>query len=232
MGHRRAGRWHRAILLGGHPGCPHLEHRPPPGLTFNGSNAFVSLGDPDALDFIGPITIEAWVKPLATDGLRNIVARDSSTNPPGAVFLRIWDGKYQIGSWNGLDHLVAAPVPPEDLDKWVHLAGVYDGIQWSLYRNGEKVASSMDSIGAVPANVRWAIGAQSDGADRYFKGSIRDVRIWLIARTPEELRAGMGQPLSGQEDGLAGYWPMNEGQSTTLRDLAGRNTGSLRNGLW
>ena len=39
-------------------------------LGFNGTNANIGLGNPAALNFAGRITMAAWVRPLATDGLR------------------------------------------------------------------------------------------------------------------------------------------------------------------
>ncbi|MCY1080462.1 LamG domain-containing protein [Archangium lansingense] len=151
-------------------------------LRFNGINSYVDLGAPAYLDISGPITLEAWIRPLAIDGVRDIVAHGYALNPPGEVFLRILDGAYQVGSWPENAAVASTPVPPEDLGKWVHLAGVYDGTQWLLYRNGVKVASAPTPTGSVPVAGRWAIGARGGGTERFFWGDIRDVRIWSIAR--------------------------------------------------
>ena len=65
---------------------------------FNGTNQYISLGNPTVLNFTGKITISAWVKPEATDGTRNIVVHGHSTSPNGEVGLRIGSGQYQIYS--------------------------------------------------------------------------------------------------------------------------------------
>jgi hypothetical protein len=66
---------------------------------------------------------------------------------------------------------------------WVHIAGVYDGKAWLLYRNGRLEASQTDSTGAVLVRAPWYVGAASPGNGRYFNGSIDDVRLYDRALT-------------------------------------------------
>lgn len=126
-----------AIAIKGKPAAAQTPSEIPDftALTFNGQNQYVKLGNPEALNFSGQITIAAWIKPTASDGIRNIVAHGYNPTPAGEVFLRIVDGQYQIGSWDGNSYFAAATMPVSDLGTWVHLAGVYDGA-WKLYRNG------------------------------------------------------------------------------------------------
>jgi hypothetical protein len=63
------------------------------------------------------------VRPLATDGLRNILMHGHRTGPSQELGLRISAGQYQVLAWNGADHSTSYAVPPGDLDTWVHLAG-------------------------------------------------------------------------------------------------------------
>jgi hypothetical protein len=42
--------------------------------------------------------------------------------------------------------------------------------------------------------------------DEYFQGAIDEVRLWNIALTPGEIQNGMLTPLTGEEEGLIGYW--------------------------
>ena len=50
------------------------------------------------------------------------------------------DGDYEFTAWNAIDHMVTAPVPEGDLDSWHHVAGVFDGSSYRLYRDGELLA--------------------------------------------------------------------------------------------
>jgi hypothetical protein len=145
-----------AIAIKGKPGASQTPSAIPDftALTFNGQNQYVKLGNPAALNFSGQITIAAWIKPTAADGIRNIVAHGYNPTPAGEVYLRILDGQYQVGSWDGSSYFAAATMPTSDLGSWVHLAGVYDGTVWKLYRNGVLLATQVILIDrpAVPHN--------------------------------------------------------------------------------
>ena len=197
---------------------------------FDGVNSFVDLGAPGRLNFPDEITLEAWIRPKATDGIRPIIHHGSGGT---AAVLRINDGKYEVGSADGGAHLTSSPVPEEDVGHWVHLAGVYDGSQWVLYRNGEQIASEPDATGALLSNEPWAIGAQGGGAGGHFKGQIRDVRVWRLPRGQKQVQADSKSELTGTELGLAGWWKLGEGQGNSVRDSSrNQNHGTLRNSAW
>jgi hypothetical protein len=202
-------------------------------LAFNGQNNYVRLNNPASLNFTGQITIEAWVRPEVTDGLRNIVAHGFTRSPNGEVFLRIGNGSYQIGSWDGQEYLTSAAIPAEDIGNWVHLAGLYDGMSWRLYRNGVEVNANQAARGAIAVSENWAIGARGTGTERFFQGQIQDVRIWNRALSNGEIRMNMSRRLRGDEPGLVGYWQLNEGQGTVANDLTGNgNAGTIQGAQW
>lgn len=204
----------------------------PRGLEFNGTSTFVDLQSPDSLNFTGPITFEAWIRPRSPAGVQNVVAHGYGTN--SEVFLRIVAGQYQVGSWVIWTSAVAtAPIPPTDYGQWIHLAGVYDGAQWILYRNGEQVGVGPGPSGAQPVDKPWAIGARGGGGERFFNGSMRDVQLWRGARSAVQVQADMNGPLEGNEPGLVGYWLLNEGSGTTAHDKSpSKNNGTIQDPVW
>lgn len=176
-------------------------------LSLNGIDNRVTLGNPSNLNIIGQITLEAWINLDRTDSLRNIIARGYDFNPNGEVFLRINDGFYEIGSWTGQGVAARFAIPSSDIGQWTHLAGVYDGNRWRLYRNGIEVASSaITSQGAVSVNQGWAIGSRGDGTERYFSGQIDEVRIWNRGLNQQEIQANLNNTLTGTEANLVGYY--------------------------
>ncbi|MFE8598101.1 LamG domain-containing protein [Archangium violaceum] len=202
-------------------------------LSLDGKQSYVELGNPRELIFFGPITIEAWIRPRSLNGIRNIVVHGHTNSPPAEVYLRIINGKYQVGSFNGQDFSASADVPPTDVGRWVYLAGVYDGAQWVLYRDGELMASSPQTLGAFFVDGTWGIGARGGGRERFFQGDIRDVRIWNLPRGQQEVRADKDRTFTGDEQGLVGYWPLNEGQDVVARDLSpSKNDGLIRDATW
>jgi hypothetical protein len=97
--------------------------------------------------------------------------------------------------WDGInDHWAVTSIPSDDVGKWVHLCGVFDGTAYYLYRNGALAAMTADATAPQPnVDVAWAIGAHpltSTTADRQFEGEIDDVRFYgrpLLAAEVDEL---------------------------------------------
>jgi len=77
-----------------------------------------------------------------------------------------------------------------------------------FYLNGMLVAQngfegSLSAIGTGPDNY---LGKSNWKDNAYFRGQLDEVRVWSVARTQEQLRADMGQALTGSEEGLVGLW--------------------------
>lgn len=202
-------------------------------LTFDGADDYVTLGDPGHLNLGGEITLEAWIKVDAdgVTGIRNIIAHGHDVNPAREVFLRVNDGEYQVGSWDGSEHMAEATIPDEDLGEWVHLAGVYGSNVWRLYRNGVEVNADAEVVGAVGVDADWAIGARGNGGERFFKGAVDEVRIWSVARSAGEIAATIFDRQLPPQAGLAGAWSFEEGFGDVAYDSSdNRSTGRLGNG--
>jgi Concanavalin A-like lectin/glucanases superfamily/K319L-like, PKD domain len=203
-------------------------------LRLDGQSQSVQIPNERHLNFGGVITIEAWIRPVAPDraGVTNIVAHGHVDAPAGEVYLRIVRDtqslRYQIGSWNGADHLAAMDMPDADKggDKWVHLAGVYDGAAWRLYRNGTLAATQADAVGALPVDAGWAIGSRAGHPERLFTGGVDEVRIWRRARTAEEIEADRLRRLGGNEADLVGYWRFDDGAAQDFSRY--RNHGTVQ----
>lgn len=151
-------------------------------LPLDGAKQWASLNNPAGLSISNQITLEAWIKPDATqsddariishgpptisDLLGASPVPDNTTTNSTEVFLRI-DGagaNYTVGSsvviyTNSTEisstvHSASYPIPAGDLGggAWVHLVGTYDGTNWKLYRNGTPVATNAAAVGALPVN--------------------------------------------------------------------------------
>src|SRR5262249_20618412 len=124
-------------------------HLAPNSFHFNGITDSALIKSTPDLDITGVITLEAWIKPEKTDGFRYAFGHGYVLDPAGEVVLRVQDGRYYAGAYDGKDHGVGMAMPGIDAGTWVHLAGVYDGSTWTLYRNGEVAATAPDPVGAV-----------------------------------------------------------------------------------
>jgi hypothetical protein len=168
--------------------------------------------------------LSAWIKPSAIDGIRTIVGRSYTIVPARDLALRINNGKYEITSTFGVTRGTSASIPAEDLNNWVHLAGLYDGSVWKLYRNGILVSTSaVTTVGAVANQADWRIGS-SDVPDRYFAGTIDQVQIYGEALTSFQVAAAMEVSVPGDFNGDS---TVNAADYTVWRDNLGLQMGAL-----
>eukprot|EP01108_Squamamoeba_japonica_P009134 TRINITY_DN840_c0_g1_i2.p1 TRINITY_DN840_c0_g1~~TRINITY_DN840_c0_g1_i2.p1 ORF type:complete len:266 (-),score=46.49 TRINITY_DN840_c0_g1_i2:51-848(-) len=63
-------------------------------------------------------------------------------------------------------------------------------------------------------------------------GCIADVCIWSRVLTDDEISRRWALPLDGDEDGLVGCWPMDEGAGGVVVDRCGSNDGDVTGPLW
>ncbi|MBI2504200.1 MAG: hypothetical protein HYW07_13325, partial [Candidatus Latescibacteria bacterium] len=69
---------------------------------------------------------------------------------------------------------------------------------------------SFAAIGTAEHNY---LGKSNWKENAYFRGQLDEVRVWSMARTQEQIRAGMGQALTGTEAGLVGLWNFDAGDA-------------------
>ena len=158
-------------------------------VQFNGTSQDVGIGNPAALNFAGRITISAWIKPMTTSGVQEIIEHgDQSVSNSAYVSLCLAGGSYEIVSSNGgSTYSATSAIPSTDLDTWVHLAGVYNGTTWTLYRDGVQAAQTASPVGAVTVSGNWSIAASGPGASQFFQGEIQDVSIYARALSATEV---------------------------------------------
>jgi len=117
-----------------------------------------------------------------------------------------------------------------DTGHWLHFAAVYDGSSLKIYLDGEQIYSVNTKGGIVNLSRAydghtWEDGfsiGRSAGYARYFNGYISECRVWNVARTLDELNAGICY-VDPTSEGLVGYWRFNgETQDDgTVRDETG-----------
>ncbi|NES20817.1 MAG: hypothetical protein F6K41_18260 [Symploca sp. SIO3E6] len=95
-------------------------------------------------------------------------------------------------------------------DKWQHLAISNDGTTAKIYINGELKEDTPVGHPLVVNKNQFRIGGDLEGQNRYwFKGHLTEIRLWNKVRTETEIKDNLFNRLKGDEDGLAGYWPLN-----------------------
>jgi len=181
-------------------------------------------------------TVEAWIKAtekvVGPDIEGAIVSQHaSSDDAKGTLDIKLGKLRFLVNTpeEGHLDLRTEMDVPT---GVWTHVAAVYDGLSMKLFIDGTE-RGSMPASGRIVSRNRRAtrIGGYAGTAPGplWFDGEIDEVRIWEVARTPEQLRADMHREIEPQM-GLIGYWRFNDGSGTVARDYSGHgHRGELTN---
>ena len=173
------------------------------------------------------VTIEALLRSADwTDGRGD--ALSSVFGIEGNFLVRIGDAdrprdqlQLATGSANGGNWPAANAAPGLPVNEWVHIAVVWDAVNGEriYYQNGKQVAYSNQKMsGSVTLTGNCYVG-KSYNEERYIPGEISELRVWSVARTPEQI-AGNMYGVSPESEGLVAYWKFNEGSGSTIIDHA------------
>jgi hypothetical protein len=182
-------------------------------------------------------TVAAWIRPTNSAGDMFIASRyecgqgtcGASDGSAATLWYLYLSSQGHLGfelrDDPGVDRAVSGAADLRD-GQWHYVAGVLD-------RQASEVRLLVD--GAVTATTNatgftlfsdpsspFAIGRifnNNHPSDQsFFHGNIYDVRVWNVARSAADLVAESAGPSHGDEPGLAGYWPLNEGFGSTAFD--------------
>jgi len=215
-----------------------LANNPGAALRFNGSGSYITVPDSGWLDLPDTFTLEAWVKVDHYNQWCPIIAKQGGTSPGNYEF-RIDQGTgrltfgFQSGSFptERPFYTSEGSVPT---GQWTHVAMTFNkGIGVVLYINGRPDSGGdFEGYGlfAAQANANsLLIGGRDDGLR--FAGEMDEVRVWSRTLSEAELGSGFRTRLIGDENGLAAYWPMDDGVGTDIADATGHgNGGTIMNG--
>ncbi|WP_428939597.1 LamG-like jellyroll fold domain-containing protein [Fontivita pretiosa] len=163
-------------------------------LSFNGTSNYVTVNDAASLDLSTGMTLEAWVFPTATTGVRDVIIKEGSNVDIYNLYARNWRGAPEANVFvGGINRTAEGPTLSANV--WTHLAGTYDGVTLRLYINGAE-AAALAVAGSIPASTgALRIGGNSIWGE-FFQGIIDEVRIYNRALAPSEIQQDMNSPVS------------------------------------
>ena len=115
-------------------------------------------------------------------------------------------------------------------NEWTSIASTYDGDVLKLYINGVLVNEILYSFQLISNDSPLSIGHRHTSVDEYFKGQIDEVSIFDKALTQDEIHQYTNCNLSGNEEGLVGYWNFNDGYGNTVNDISGNGNHGIIHG--
>ena len=179
-------------------GAERVKLRKGHALKFDGKDDYVDCGAGPSLDIRGPITLEAWIHPLATpDSFREpgIAGKHHSSYSltyyhSNSVWWYIGSGTNQCPSVISEDR--------EKVQAWHHVVGTFDGAGLVLYVDGRPVRRCQSAFKSVPSGKNFLIGCTvfdptatdpADASHPHFRGMIDAVRVYSRALSPSEILA-------------------------------------------
>jgi len=201
-------------------------------LEVNGGTVTID-DDKDALR-LGSYTYEFWMKDLEgpTGSWRNIFCKgpgDTSAGRGPLLALRPDDSGLHFDHSTGTGQSAINSYEGIPVNEWIHIAIVLTSL------NGEQIIYQ-DGVEAALGTSSGLTDATQDPVLRIGIGAnvvLDDFRVWNYARTPAEIQADMNREVSGDEEGLVGYWRFNEGEGTTAYDTSPyENHGTIAAAIW
>lgn len=209
----------------------------PNGLQFDGIADQVMMSSPPAFDVnAGDFTIEAFIRDESnvTSGFsEEAILSNESTNPnsPGCRVSILWGALSISINGNGTSFQYNGDLRDGQCH---HVAIVRSNGTVLGYIDGEPATSYYlpDSLHSFFPLRLGAWGGISGPFAGFFKGMIKEVRLWNSARTWAEISNNKMSVLNlALSPSLVGYWRCNEGSGTTVNDYSnGWNNGTL--GEW
>ena len=195
------------------------------GLLFDGIDDRVAISNNTAYNFgTGSFTVETWIRCDAASGAniyQNIVSQSVAANSIGFTLALSYSG-LPVFSINGSGW---GPGVTLNLRDGVchHLAVVRKDSIITFYLDGAPLAGSSVLKTAVSTTNPLTIGGASvlpPNSSTPFKGLVKEVRLWNVARSNSELLTYMNTIPAGSATGLVGYWRMNATSGQTVTDLS------------
>ncbi|MHC4508892.1 MAG: LamG-like jellyroll fold domain-containing protein [Planctomycetota bacterium] len=202
-------------------------------LEFDGQGDYVVTNEQyPFINETGAFAASAWIHvyqhAVSTATWNSIIGRGHAGPFRVAV---IQDGRVRC-TWDGASRVnLYSDAIAEN--QWIHVLVQGDGSALQLYMDGNRV----DEVAIVPqakTSVNFAIGTWPQNlGQRVMDGIIDDVRVWNRPLTPQEIQDAVSQELSGNEEGLVGYWKFDEGAGDTAYDSSPtQNHGVISGASW
>lgn len=153
-------------------------------IALGGDGDFLEVADESYFDCMGGVTVAAWIKVNQFDKpWQAIVTKGDSAwriqrNNEENTLEFACSG---LDVANGSEYGSLFGVKEIGPGQWHHVAGVYDGAKMCLYVDGV-LDASQEASGTIRTNDTLVqIGANNDMRDRFWNGSIDDVRLYNYA---------------------------------------------------
>ena len=155
-------------------------------LKFDGVNDFVLVTNADNLNVTNQVTIMAWARTSENKTAKIVEKGDWDGNSILQDHWNGWAGQIRTSSNKSYSLNWGNGIPV--FGEWYHIALTYNGAVLKLYVNGQLV-NSKQITGKLHVNGRDFVIGSNNGAQKFFHGSIDEVRFFNKALNQTEIQA-------------------------------------------
>jgi len=181
------------------------------------------------------LTIEFLIKLTAWKSAHNyaLIYNVGGWGPgQGQIYSRIENGRNGLNAasfeWNIGDGEAISAFPPSgkiELGKWYHVAFTFGNGVIQIYIDGISMAKMDVARKTIECSDGYVWrGAGTNGGYGFPPSRnatmTSELRIWSVVRTQEQIQENM-YGVNPKTPGLLGYWKMNDGSGSAVKDYAG-----------
>lgn len=185
-------------------------------INFEGLNNQIIIGTSlnAIFDPLNTVTVEAWVKPSVNSGLGVIIGNyDNPSFNTQMQFLLRQDNNtftFWVDDGTGFKSLTT-PANSVTVNVWQHIAGVWNGSDMKIYKDGVLMATRTGITGSSFFATNNPIIIGNNSHTEVFKGDLDEIRIWTTALSAADIVRRKNCELAGNEAGLILYYKFNQG---------------------
>lgn len=179
---------------------------------FDGSGDFISYGHQNQWHAMSALTMECWIYRQNSGHFefmgKNFRNYELTINSSNRVYF--YKGYGTINSNSYQEWQTSQTI---NANQWYHLAITWEGSSVKLFVNGNFVWETSNAVSSpIPDFHLYAfeLGRRAGENSYYLQGRLAEARLWNVARSADEIAGNMYHSLSGDEEGLIGYWPLQD----------------------
>jgi hypothetical protein len=174
-------------------------------LYFEGPNNTVSIEKPRIVT--GDFSLEFWMNNATVAGSATVFSQTNGINI-GLV------GEQMSAAIGGIN--VTGIIASDNLFHHYTITHNNETGSLSIYEDDTEIGDTAEGA----ANAQFTNSNSLVIGGNSFIGNIHDLRLWSKSLTLANAFANIYTKIIGNENGLLGYWPMDEGRGTIAKDLA------------
>ena len=151
-------------------------------ISLDGFDDYVDCGESKALGIGGPVTLEAWIRPMRKAHGESVVLGDGLDT----YLMTYYNGEQVYWYISGGDNGISGRLR---LSEWNHVVATFDGNQMALWINGRPAASREAKYKSYQPAGRFLMGTKGAPGGERFKGMLDEVRVYNRAMPAEEVVA-------------------------------------------